>query len=137
MARHPLARAVRADKLDPGRAGGDRSPGRPLAGQPGAARRPRPAARPGARGSPNPSGATVVPHDGRVGGGGAPGVPLPGWAVRLAESAAARLRTGRPAVLPRVHDGACLVDLRCIPEADDDRLLDAIRAALVDGSAGS
>src|SRR5699024_12100541 len=26
-------------------------------------------------------GAAVVAHDGRVGGGGAPGVPLPGWAV--------------------------------------------------------
>ena len=37
------------------------------------------------------------------------------------------LRTGDPAVLPRVHDGACLLDLRCVPEADDDRMLDAVR----------
>jgi L-seryl-tRNA(Ser) seleniumtransferase len=29
-----------------------------------------------------------------------------------------------------VHDGACLLDLRCIPESDDDRLLAAVRAAL-------
>ncbi|MDT5222349.1 MAG: L-seryl-tRNA(Ser) seleniumtransferase, partial [Mycobacterium sp.] len=75
-------------------------------------------------------GASVVAHDGRVGGGGAPGVPLPGWAVCLPESTAAPLRTGKPAVLPRVHDGACLLDLRCIPEADDDRLLAAVREAL-------
>ncbi|MGB3522735.1 MAG: L-seryl-tRNA(Sec) selenium transferase, partial [Mycobacterium sp.] len=50
--------------------------------------------------------------------------------VRLPEAAAAPLRTGDPAVLPRVHDGACLIDLRCVPEADDGRLLAAVRAAL-------
>lgn len=72
----------------------------------------------------------VVAHDGRVGGGGAPGVPLPGWALRLPEPSAQALRTGDPAVLARVHDGACLVDLRCVPEADDDRLLAALRRAL-------
>jgi L-seryl-tRNA(Ser) seleniumtransferase len=57
-------------------------------------------------------------------------VPLNGWAVRLPESTAALLRAGDPAVLPRVHDGACLLDLRCVPESDDDRLLAAVRAAL-------
>jgi fructuronate reductase len=40
------------------------------------------------------------------------------------------LRTGDPAVLPRVHGGACLLDLRCIPEDEDERLADAVRAAL-------
>jgi L-seryl-tRNA(Ser) seleniumtransferase len=55
---------------------------------------------------------------------------LPGWAVRLPEPAAGALRAGYPAVLPRVHDGACLLDLRCIPESDDDRLLAAVRTAL-------
>lgn len=72
----------------------------------------------------------MVAHDGRVGGGGAPGVPLPGWAVRLPEAAAPLLRTGRPAVLPRVHDRACLVDLRCVPESEDERLRAAVQAAL-------
>lgn len=72
----------------------------------------------------------VVAHQGRVGGGGAPGVPLPGWALRLPADVAPRLRTGEPAVLPRVHDGACLIDLRCVPEADDARLLGALRRAL-------
>lgn len=73
---------------------------------------------------------TVVEHDGRVGGGGAPGVPLPGYAVRLPESIAARLRTGTPSVLPRVHDGFTLIDLRCVPETDDSRLAEAVRAAM-------
>jgi L-seryl-tRNA(Ser) seleniumtransferase len=40
------------------------------------------------------------------------------------------LRTGDPAVLPRVHDGSCLLDLRCVPEEDDDRILDAVHRAL-------
>jgi L-seryl-tRNA(Ser) seleniumtransferase len=65
-----------------------------------------------------------------VGGGGAPGVPLPGWAVRLPEAAAPLLRAGTPAVVPRVHDGACLVDLRCVPEDQDETLAAAVRSAL-------
>ncbi|WP_236979716.1 MULTISPECIES: L-seryl-tRNA(Sec) selenium transferase [Mycobacterium] len=128
LARHPLARAVRADKLTLAaleatvRAG--TSPVTQALHADPAALRARAERLAAAVAAP------VVPHDGRVGGGGAPGVPLPGWAVRLPESAAAALRTGRPAVLPRVHDGACLLDLRCIPESDDDRLLAAVRAAL-------
>ena len=74
-------------------------------------------------------GGEVVEHDGRVGGGGAPGFPLPGWAVRLPQSLARPLRTGTPAVLPRVHEGACLVDLRCVPPAEDATLIAAIRHA--------
>ena len=38
--------------------------------------------------------------------------------------------TGRHAVLPRVHDRACLVDLRCVPESEDERLRAAVQAAL-------
>lgn len=72
---------------------------------------------------------TVVAHDGRVGGGGAPGVPLPGWAVELPEALAHSLRLGEPAVVARVHQGRCLVDLRCIPEADDDRVVEAVNRA--------
>ncbi|MDN3461579.1 L-seryl-tRNA(Sec) selenium transferase [Kocuria sp. APC 4018] len=77
-------------------------------------------------------GAETVPHEGRVGGGGAPGVPLPGWAIKLPEAAARPLRVGRPAVLPRVHDGACLLDLRCVPESQDGVLADAVVAALAE-----
>ena len=128
MARHPLARAVRADKLTLAaleatvRAGV--SPvSHALHADPDRLR-----AR--AEHLAAAVGASVVAHDGRVGGGGAPGVPLPGWAIRLPEPTADLLRAGDPAVLPRVHDGACLVDLRCIHESDDDRLLAAVRTAL-------
>lgn len=73
-------------------------------------------------------GAKVVPHDGRVGGGGAPGVALPGWAVQLPQECASYLREQQ--VLPRTHDGVCLVDLRCIPPADDAVVAERIAAAL-------
>lgn len=72
---------------------------------------------------------TVVAHDGRVGGGGAPGVPLPGWAVELPEYFAAELRLGDPAIVARVHQGRCLIDLRCIPKADDERIVEAVNRA--------
>ena len=48
---------------------------------------------------------------------------------------AARLRTGRPAVLPRVKDGAAWFDLRTVHPEQDEELMGAIRAALVSGSA--
>ncbi len=79
-------------------------------------------------------GGSVVDVDGRVGGGGAPGVPLPGLAVALpahADRTANALRAGAPAVVARVDGGACLVDLRCIDPDHDDRLAQAVLAALV------
>lgn len=128
LARHPLARAVRADKLTLAALEATVcSGGSPVTV---ALHADPDRLRVRALRLADAVGATVVAHDGRVGGGGAPGVPLPGWAVRLPESTAAPLRAGQPAVLPRVHDGACLLDLRCIAEADDDRLLAAVRAAL-------
>lgn len=131
MARHPLARAIRADKLTLAAVEATVTGGLPPVTQALHAEVDHLRARAGQLAKA--VGATVVRHDGRVGGGGAPGVPLPGWAVRLPEAAAVALRTGNPAVLPRVHDGACLLDLRCIPEADDDRLLAAVQAALEAG----
>ena len=127
LARHPLARAVRADKLTLAaieatlRAG--TSPVHAmLHADPAELRRRTDALA-------AQVGGIVVAHDGRVGGGGGTGVPLPGWALALPESFAAVLRTGDPAVLPRVHDGSCLIDLRCIPSDHDRALADAITAA--------
>jgi L-seryl-tRNA(Ser) seleniumtransferase len=128
LARHPLARAVRADKLTLAALEATVSAGASPVTQ--ALHADAEGLRARAEHLATAVGGSVVAHDGRVGGGGAPGVPLPGWAVRLPESAAEPLRTGEPAVLPRVHDGACLLDLRCIAESDDDRLLAAVRAAL-------
>ncbi|MDP9887813.1 L-seryl-tRNA(Sec) selenium transferase [Pseudarthrobacter enclensis] len=128
LARHPLARAVRADKLalaalEATVAGGTPPVMQALHADAGQLRR-------RTERLARELGVPVVPHDGRVGGGGAPGFPLPGWALRLPERLARLLRTGDPAVLPRVHDGSCLIDLRCVPAADDDRVLEAVRHAL-------
>ena len=79
-------------------------------------------------------GATIVEHDGRVGGGGAPGVPLPGWAVELPEACAAPLRRGDPAIVARVHQGRCLVDLRCVPDSEDNRIATAIKRVCADNA---
>ena len=128
LARHPLARALRADKLAlaalEATLSGEAPPVTAALHADPVRLRERTEALAEAVGG------AVIEHDGRVGGGGAPGVPLPGWAVRLPENTARWLRTGTPAVLPRVHSGACLVDLRCIPEDDDERLAGAVKSAL-------
>ena len=73
--------------------------------------------------------ATVVGSDGAVGGGGAPGLALPGWAIALPEAYAARLRAGEPPIIGRIERGSCLLDLRCVPPEQDQLIIDAIRAA--------
>ena len=72
--------------------------------------------------------AVVVASDGVVGGGGAPGVTLPGWAVAVDTSYAVRLRTGDPCVVARVENDRCLVDLRCVRADRDADLLKAVLA---------
>jgi L-seryl-tRNA(Ser) seleniumtransferase len=70
--------------------------------------------------------AEVVPSAGLVGGGGAPGLELPGYAVAVPRSFAAPLRTGDPAVVGRVEKDRLLLDLRCVPANLDDALRDAV-----------
>jgi L-seryl-tRNA(Ser) seleniumtransferase len=72
--------------------------------------------------------AAVVASAGVVGGGGAPGVELPGWAVSLPESYAAALRAGVPCIVGRVERGRCLLDLRCVPNDADAALTKAVLA---------
>ena len=73
-------------------------------------------------------GGTVVASAGAVGGGGAPGQALPGWAVALPAAYAPALRAGDPCVVGRVERDRCLLDLRCVPPQDDARLVDAVVA---------
>jgi L-seryl-tRNA(Ser) seleniumtransferase len=72
--------------------------------------------------------ATVLPSDGAVGGGSGPGVVLPGWAVSLPERYATTLRRGDPPVVARLEGGRCLVDPRCVPPSDDETLIRAVLA---------
>ncbi len=82
-------------------------------------------------------GGEVVPSAGAVGGGGAPGQELPGWAVALPEAYADALRAGDPCVVGRVERGRCLLDLRCVAETDDETLVAAVRAVGATAPAGT
>lgn len=127
--RHPLARAMRVDKLTlaalEATVDGPPTPTHTaLHADPDAARerclRLAEAMAPDVVGE-------IVPSDGVVGGGGAPGRTLPGWAVALPESYAAPLRVGEPPVVGRVEHGRCLLDPRCVAEGDDAALVAAVR----------
>ena len=70
-----------------------------------------------------------------IGGGSLPGETLPTWALVLdpsgfdggAVSVMARLRAGRPPVVGRVEDERVLLDPRTVAPDEDDRLLAALR----------
>ncbi|MBP2708155.1 L-seryl-tRNA(Sec) selenium transferase [Microbispora sp. RL4-1S] len=63
-----------------------------------------------------------------VGGGGAPGVTLPSAAVSLPERFAVPLRTGDPPVVGRVEGGRLLLDVRAVPSWQDGEVLKAVLA---------
>ncbi|MFD8561698.1 L-seryl-tRNA(Sec) selenium transferase [Streptosporangium canum] len=71
--------------------------------------------------------ARALPSEATVGGGGAPGVTLRSAAVSLPERFAVPLRTGEPPVVGRVEGGRLLLDLRTLPPGRDD---DVVRAVL-------
>jgi L-seryl-tRNA(Ser) seleniumtransferase len=78
----------------------------------------------------------VVPTAAAAGGGGAPGVTQPSAALSLPErlapglrSGAAMRRGGVPAVIGRIERGRLLLDLRAVAPADDERLAAAVLAA--------
>jgi L-seryl-tRNA(Ser) seleniumtransferase len=124
LRRHPLARAVRVDKLT-------------LAALEATLLGPPPPVWQAIRADPEHLrercaalaarvGGEVVTSTGVVGGGGAPGTALPGWAVALDESLARPLRLGDPSVVGRVEHGLCLLDLRCVPVESDAELAGAV-----------
>lgn len=138
---HPLARALRIDKLslaaleatlalyrDPERARAEipvlemleRSPAALDAMAERLAERIGPAAR-------------VVPTVSRVGGGALPLTELPGPAVALDGDpigVAAALRDGDPPVVARIHEGEVLLDPRTLADDELESLADAARRAL-------
>ena len=65
-----------------------------------------------------------------MGGGGGAEVPIPGWALQLPERLATELRGLERPIIATTRDGACLIDLRCIPDHEDDELESVIAALL-------
>ncbi|MGW3469647.1 L-seryl-tRNA(Sec) selenium transferase [Saccharopolyspora sp. NPDC000995] len=72
--------------------------------------------------------ATVHRSEATAGGGGAPDVALPSAAVVLPERFAKLLREGYPAVLARTERDRCLLDLAAISAEHDDDLRRAVLA---------
>lgn len=131
LRRHPLARALRVDKLTLAALEATlRSVGNPTVGAVHAdvddLRRRCTAVADTLSGKgidarPEPSVAVV-------GGGGAPGVELPSWVVSLPPQLVEPLRLGEPAVVGRVEGGRTLLDLRCVPPESDDAVVAAVLA---------
>jgi L-seryl-tRNA(Ser) seleniumtransferase len=138
LARHPLARALRVDKLtlaalEASLAGPPVPLAAALAADPDTltGRAQRLAARLAEAGLD----ARPVPSTAAVGGGGAPGVPLPSAAVSLPAGLAAGLRAGPqvrsgefPAVIGRTEGGRLLLDLKAVRPDDDELLASAVIA---------
>jgi L-seryl-tRNA(Ser) seleniumtransferase len=147
LLRHPLARALRVDKLTlaalEATVSGPPTPvARALGADPAAlAER---AARIAAALTAGQVPASVAGTEAAVGGGGAPGVILPSAAVALPAELAAALRGGPPvrrgqvpAVAGRLDRGRLLLDLRSVDPDDDGRLIAAVLAAARPGAAGA
>ena len=73
---------------------------------------------------------SVEPTSAQVGGGGAPGVELRSVALALPEGFASELRRGEPVVLGRLERGRCLLDLRSIQPKDDAAVFAAVLAVV-------
>ena len=146
LLRHPLARALRVDKLTLAALEAT------LAGPPPPVARALDAGQPALRSRSErlrcsllpylePDAVAAVSSRAAAGGGGAPGVTLPSAAIALPEELAGplrwseRVRRGEvPAVVGRVEKGRLLLDLRSVDPADDGPLLGALVAVLTDGS---
>jgi L-seryl-tRNA(Ser) seleniumtransferase len=139
LARHPLARALRIDKLTAAALEATLSgPPAPvvqaLAAEPaGLAARARQISD-----QLTAAGIDARPQQAQaaVGGGGAPGVDLPSVAISLPAALAPALRAGQPvrsaaspAVVGRMDDGRLLLDLRAVAPDDDAALCAAVLAA--------
>ncbi len=135
LRRHPLQRALRADKLtlgalegtlrlylDPERAAREIPVLRMLAEPPEAvrARAERLAAA---------TGGAVEETVARVGGGALPLAELASFACSVEEELAEPLRAGEPPVVAVVRDGRCLLDCRTLTDAEADEVAAAVHAA--------
>jgi L-seryl-tRNA(Ser) seleniumtransferase len=135
LRRHPLQRALRADKLtlaalegtlglylDPERAAREVPVLRML-------HEPVEAVRARAERLASAVGREVEETVARVGGGALPLAELPSFACAVEEELAAPLRTGEPPVVGVLRDGRLLLDCRTLTDAETAEVAEAVRAA--------
>jgi L-seryl-tRNA(Ser) seleniumtransferase len=135
LRRHPLQRALRADKLtlaaleatlalylDPARATKEIPVLRELADSADVVR-----AR--AERLAGLVGGEVEQTVARVGGGALPLADLPSFACAIEEELAVRLREVDPPVIGLVRDGRCLLDCRTLSDAEVDQVAESVAAA--------
>jgi L-seryl-tRNA(Ser) seleniumtransferase len=143
LRRHPIARAVRVDKLQiaaleqvlvihaTGRR--DELPVARMIREPAASVHGR-AGRLAELLDGDLAGAHVVKSESVVGGGSMPGVAMPSWGVRLTvpdpPAFAARLRAGSPAAFCRVERAAVVFDARTVTDDEVPHLARAIQYAV-------
>jgi L-seryl-tRNA(Ser) seleniumtransferase len=135
LRRHPLQRAVRADKLtlaalegtlalyfDPERAAQELPILRML-------HEPLESVRARAQRLARAVGGSVEETVARVGGGALPLAELPSAACAVEEELAAPLRDGEPPVVGIVRDGRLLLDCRTLTDSEADEVAGAVAAA--------
>ncbi len=135
LRRHPLQRALRADKLtiaalegtlglylDPERAVSEVPVLRML-------QEPAEAVRARAEKLADALGGVVEETVGRVGGGALPLAELLSFACAVEEELASPLRAGEPPVVGVIRDGRLLLDCRTLTDAEADEAAAAVRAA--------
>ena len=143
LARHPLARALRVDKLTLAALEATLVGPAPPVAQALMATLPSISGRAevlAGRLASEGVDCRAVRADAAVGGGGGPGVTLPSAALSLPEQLAPELRSGAsvrrgdvPSVVGRIEGGRLLLDLRAVAPGDDERLAAAVLAAASPG----
>jgi L-seryl-tRNA(Ser) seleniumtransferase len=132
LRRHPLQRALRADKLTIAALEGtlqlhldapERIPVLRMLREPAAAVRER------ANRLTAAVGGTVEETVARVGGGALPLAELPSFACAVEEALVGPLRVGSPPVVGIVRDGRLLLDCRTLDDDEVDEVAAAVRAA--------
>jgi L-seryl-tRNA(Ser) seleniumtransferase len=135
LRRHPLQRALRADKLTlaalEGTLGLYLDPARALREVPvlRMLNEPLETVRARAQRLAAAVGGEVEETVGRVGGGALPLAELPSFACAVEEELAEPLRAGEPPVVGVLRDGRLLLDCRTLSDAEADEAAAAVRAA--------
>jgi L-seryl-tRNA(Ser) seleniumtransferase len=130
LRRHPLQRAVRADKLSLAALEGtlaayrrrEETPVMRMLQEPAEAVRAR------AERLTAATGGQVEETVARAGGGALPLAEIPSYACALEEELAAPLRSAEPPVVGIVRDGVLLLDCRTISDDEVDEVAEAVRA---------